>query len=135
MSRPKGKRPRTALVRGLSVVWPAGLEAMLGCSAVTRWRRERDGSIPPRDVKLGASSGWRPETIERFLAESANCGAYVANANARLTAAAPELLEALRTIRVELWGMAEGPLQGTPAEHWLRDAGRRADAALQKAGL
>lgn len=63
-TKPKLKRAPT---RGESVIWPAGLDKMTGWSSVTRWRRERDGSIPPRDVKIGKATGWKPETIAKLF--------------------------------------------------------------------
>jgi len=54
-------------MRGRSVVWPAGLEAELGISPVTRWRWERDGKLPARDVKVGDRDGWKPQTIATLL--------------------------------------------------------------------
>jgi hypothetical protein len=58
----KGKA--VALKSGTAVIWPAGLQERYGISAPTRWRWERIGRIPPRDVHLNGKSGWRPETIE-----------------------------------------------------------------------
>lgn len=53
---------------GTRVIWPAGLEERLGISSVTRWRWERAGRLPPRDIRIGPRSGWCPETIEKMLA-------------------------------------------------------------------
>jgi predicted DNA-binding transcriptional regulator AlpA len=50
--------------RGTHVIWPSGLEDRYGISAPTRWRWERSGKLPPRDVFVGGRSGWRPETLE-----------------------------------------------------------------------
>jgi len=61
-------RTRGGPVRGDAVIWPRGLERRYGISAVTRWRWERSGRLPPRDVHVGGRSGWRPETIERYEA-------------------------------------------------------------------
>jgi hypothetical protein len=59
---PRGKR--IALKRGTAVIWPAGVEERYGISAPTRWRWEKTGRLPARDVNLRGKSGWRPETIE-----------------------------------------------------------------------
>jgi len=46
-------------------VYPRGIEERLGVSTPTRWRMERDGRLPPRDVYIGKKAvGWRPETLE-----------------------------------------------------------------------
>jgi hypothetical protein len=63
-SRSTRRGKRIALKRGTNVIWPAGLQERYGISAPTRWRWERIGRIPPRDVHLNGKSGWRPETIE-----------------------------------------------------------------------
>jgi hypothetical protein len=57
------KRTRGAPIEGSRVIWPAGLEKRWGISPITRWRYEKSGKIPPRDVHIGRG-GWRPETIE-----------------------------------------------------------------------
>jgi predicted DNA-binding transcriptional regulator AlpA len=47
------------------LVWPSELQARYGISNPTRWRWERDGKLPPRDVKVGGVLvGWRPETLD-----------------------------------------------------------------------
>jgi predicted DNA-binding transcriptional regulator AlpA len=47
------------------LVWPSELEGRYGISTPTRWRWERDGKLPKRDVKVGGVLvGWRPETLE-----------------------------------------------------------------------
>lgn len=45
------------------VVWPRDLETELRISTATRWRWERRGFLPARDVHVGPRSGWRDETI------------------------------------------------------------------------
>jgi hypothetical protein len=53
---------------GTGVIWPKGLEEIWGISAVTRWRWERAGRLPTRDVFLdGQPVGWRPETLQRHM--------------------------------------------------------------------
>jgi predicted DNA-binding transcriptional regulator AlpA len=69
LEKPTVKRSVTK--RGLLVVWPSGLEEALGISAVTRWRWERDGKLPKRDVAIGGRSGWKPETINAALSSPA----------------------------------------------------------------
>jgi predicted DNA-binding transcriptional regulator AlpA len=62
----KGVRQRHA---GTALIWPAGVEEMLGVSPATRWRMERERRLPPRDGYVGGKAvGWRPETIEAMLA-------------------------------------------------------------------
>lgn len=56
------KRPRNA---GTHVVYPRGVEARYGISLTTRWRWERAGRLPARDVFIGGEPvGWRPETLD-----------------------------------------------------------------------
>jgi predicted DNA-binding transcriptional regulator AlpA len=64
MTEKKSRRPRAGRRNGTHVVWPAGLEDRYGISAPTRWRWEREGKLPPRDVFVGGRAiGWRPETL------------------------------------------------------------------------
>lgn len=58
------KRTRGAPLGGTDVIWNAGLEARYGISPPTRWRWERAGKLPPRDVHIGGRSGWKLATIE-----------------------------------------------------------------------
>lgn len=47
------------------VIYPKELEARLGISPVTRWRRERAGLLPKRDYIVGGrGEGWFISTIE-----------------------------------------------------------------------
>jgi predicted DNA-binding transcriptional regulator AlpA len=58
-------RKRTTPSSTDAVTWPSGVEARYGISGVTRWRWERTGKLPPRDVFIGGkAAGWRPETLE-----------------------------------------------------------------------
>ena len=59
----KEVKRRHAKIRGDRVIWPGGVELMYGISAVTRWRWEKLGVLPPRDFHIGSQSGWRPETL------------------------------------------------------------------------
>jgi hypothetical protein len=54
---------RRAAIQGTHVVWPSGVEQRYGISHVTRWRWERAGKLPPRDINVGGKTGWRPETL------------------------------------------------------------------------
>jgi len=48
---------------GTVVVWPSGVQERYGISAPTRWRWEKLGVLPARDVSVGGKTGWRPETL------------------------------------------------------------------------
>ena len=63
---PHDLRKRPAPIAGDAVIWPAGVERRYGVSPVTRWRWERDGDLPKRDIHVGGRSGWRPETLALF---------------------------------------------------------------------
>ena len=57
--------PEAPLSPNRRLVWPSELERRYGISNPTRWRWERDGKLPPRDVKVGGRFvGWRPETLD-----------------------------------------------------------------------
>jgi hypothetical protein len=56
-------RTRRAPLAGTSVIWPSGVETRYDISAPTRWRWEKSGRLPPRDVNVGGKTGWRPETL------------------------------------------------------------------------
>lgn len=63
------RKNRHAPIAGDAVIWPSGVCRRYGISPITRWRWERAGKLPPRDVHIGGRSGWRPETL--VAAESA----------------------------------------------------------------
>jgi predicted DNA-binding transcriptional regulator AlpA len=50
--------------QGTVVVWPSGVQDRYGISAPTRWRWEKMGRLPKRDVNVGGKTGWRPATLE-----------------------------------------------------------------------
>src|SRR3954471_15432824 len=58
------KRKRAAPIEGTEVVWPAGVELRYGISSITRWRWERAGKLPARDVSIGGRTGWKPQTLD-----------------------------------------------------------------------
>jgi predicted DNA-binding transcriptional regulator AlpA len=62
-NKPKKIGPRA----GTGVVWPSGAQQLFGISAPTRWRWEKDGKLPPRDVNVGGKTGWRPATLDALL--------------------------------------------------------------------
>lgn len=66
---PKRKRKR-APHAGTAVIWPQGVQLMYDISAPTRWRWEKIGRLPPRDVNLSGKRGWRPETLAAFARSS-----------------------------------------------------------------
>jgi hypothetical protein len=69
-----GKPKRSGPRQGTNVIWPSGVQDRYDISAPTRWRWERDGKLPARDVFIGGRSGWRPGTLdaaERGPAQSA----------------------------------------------------------------
>ena len=52
-----------------AVMRPGDVERYYGVSLPTRWRWERLGLLPARDVYVGGRPyGWRRETIERAAA-------------------------------------------------------------------
>jgi predicted DNA-binding transcriptional regulator AlpA len=55
------KRPR---VGGTDCIFPRGIEERFGITSATRYRWEKSGKLPPRDVYVGGKPvGWRPATI------------------------------------------------------------------------
>jgi hypothetical protein len=66
-SKTSKPNPRRALTRGTHVIYPGALLARYGIALETRWRWERDGRLPPRDVfdARGKAIGWRPETLDK----------------------------------------------------------------------
>lgn len=64
-AKSKSQTGRAPAARGgTAVIWPAGVEERLGITPWTRWRWEKIGRLPPRDVNVGGKTGWRPETLE-----------------------------------------------------------------------
>jgi hypothetical protein len=60
------KRTKRARSAGSGCIWPSGVELRYDISAPTRWRWEKIGKLPPRDVFIGGvPEGWRPETLDR----------------------------------------------------------------------
>lgn len=57
------KPKKIGLRQGTVVVWPSGVQERYGISAPTRWRWEKLGLLPKRDVSVGGKTGWRPETL------------------------------------------------------------------------
>ena len=56
------KRARSV---GTVCIWPRGVEQRYDISAPTRWRWEKQGLLPARDVFVGGKAvGWRPETLD-----------------------------------------------------------------------
>lgn len=56
---------RRARTSGTACVWPSGVEVRFGISAATRWRWEKNGLLPARDVFLGGKAvGWKPATLD-----------------------------------------------------------------------
>jgi hypothetical protein len=50
---------------GTGCVWPKGVQERYGISFTTRWRWEKTGRLPARDVFLGGHPiGWRPATLD-----------------------------------------------------------------------
>jgi predicted DNA-binding transcriptional regulator AlpA len=60
MSKPSKGR---ALTRGSGVIWPRGVEQLYGISPPTRWRWEKEGRLPKRDVDVGGKTGWKPSSL------------------------------------------------------------------------
>jgi predicted DNA-binding transcriptional regulator AlpA len=63
MKTTKRKKNRSS-GSGTAVIWPGGVQIRYGISKPTRWRWEKEGRLPPRDVNVGGKTGWRPETLE-----------------------------------------------------------------------
>jgi hypothetical protein len=59
-----GREKRSRSV-GTACIWPSGVQLRYDISAPTRWRWEKVGLLPRRDVFVGGKPvGWRPETLE-----------------------------------------------------------------------
>lgn len=64
-SHTRTSRPKRMRSAGSGCIWPLGVQQRFGISAPTRWRWERLGLLPRRDVYVGGRAvGWRPETLE-----------------------------------------------------------------------
>jgi|GEM_PF-6141295 len=51
---------------GTGCIWPIGVQQRYDISAPTRWRWEKLGLLPPRDVYVGGKPvGWAPATLDR----------------------------------------------------------------------
>jgi predicted DNA-binding transcriptional regulator AlpA len=46
------------------ILWPIAIEHRYGISKPTRWRWEKIGRLPKRDVNLAGKTGWKRSTIE-----------------------------------------------------------------------
>ena len=56
---------RRARKVAIAVIQPSELEQRYDISRPTRWKWEKAGRLPPRDVFIGGRAiGWKPETIE-----------------------------------------------------------------------
>lgn len=63
MSSKQPSKRRRGPHQGTAIVWPIGIERRYGISTVTRWRWEKLGKLPARDITVGGRTGWRPETL------------------------------------------------------------------------
>jgi predicted DNA-binding transcriptional regulator AlpA len=60
----RDRRKRHAPVERV-ILRPRDVELRYDISAPTRWRWERTGKLPPRDVFIGGRpAGWRPATLD-----------------------------------------------------------------------
>jgi hypothetical protein len=58
-------RPKRVRSVGTGCIWPLGIQKRYDISAPTRWRWEKCGLLPPRDVFVGGRPiGWKPETLD-----------------------------------------------------------------------
>jgi predicted DNA-binding transcriptional regulator AlpA len=65
MANHQAKQPKRTRSAGTACVWPSGIELRYDVSAPTRWRWEKLGLLPPRDVFIGGKAvGWKPETLD-----------------------------------------------------------------------
>src|SRR5436853_7172201 len=74
--KPKLARKPTHVVRwrtsGTNVVYPRGVQEMLGIAPQTVWRMEKDQRLPPRDFFVrGVPVGWKPQTLAASFEEPA----------------------------------------------------------------
>ena len=62
--RKKARRRVRLPVAERALARPRDVEAQFDISDTTRWRWERDGKLPKRDMFLGGEAiGWRPATL------------------------------------------------------------------------
>ena len=62
----RSTKTKRAPTEGTRVVWPSGVERRYDVSSVTRWRWERTGRLPPRDIRIGGRTGWHPTTLDQL---------------------------------------------------------------------
>jgi hypothetical protein len=60
-------------LRPQGVIWPRDIECFFDISPPTRWRWERSGKLPARDIRIGSRGGWLAQNlpdIASWLAEN-----------------------------------------------------------------
>jgi predicted DNA-binding transcriptional regulator AlpA len=63
------RKPKQIRSGGTAVVYPRGVQEMLGISLPTRWRMEKQGRLPKRDFFVNrVAVGWRRATLEAAFA-------------------------------------------------------------------
>lgn len=61
----------TAAAHGDRVLFKTDLARRYGKARETIWRWERDGKLPPPDVRVAGRNGWREATIRTYETVSA----------------------------------------------------------------